>query len=190
MQMAVVAMPPQLQDRTPSASSIEVEDAVLPTFAKNDNRLDISRRPDAEDDNDESDDCIKVVARRPDAEDDDDKSDDGIKVLSEPPRPPQRRSSVADAAVQELGYIEANSKLERVSKMNEIDASSILVESKLGEGSFAMALKVKVRNSGSNDSGDDNQQYYAMKCLNTDTRSSDEDQVEKALEDLAVEGTS
>ena len=168
--MPIVAMPPQLQDRTPSASSIEVDEAVLPTFAKNDNRL--------------------GIARRPDADTDDDESDDGINVLSEPPRPPQRRSSVADAAVQELGYIAANSKLERVSQMKEVDASSILVESKLGEGSFAMALKVKVRNPGSNNSDDDNQQYYAMKCLNSDTRSSDEDQVEKALEDLAVEGTS
>ena len=169
-------MPPQLKNEameaTPTQSSAlestRMGDGTneASKFDKSDNRLDVMKRPDAE-------------------SDDDDEIEEGELLSTQQPRRHQRKKSIADAALEELDFIEANSKLERVSDTNQITASSIQVDSKLGEGSFAMALKVKVKGA----KGFDDKQHYALKCLNADTKSSEEDQVEKALEDLAVEGT-
>ena len=155
-------MPPQLQEATTytPSSIMEEETLAIPTLDKDDDQLN----------------------RRPDTEEEDEDEDE--RLAAEPPGPPQRQTSVAQAAVEELEYIDANSKLERVNNMNEITASSIHVDSKLGEGSFAMALKVQVKAKGFDD-----KQHFALKCLAPDTKSADEHEVEKALEDLAVEGT-
>ena len=173
-----LAMPPHWKNEeteatmtltsTADSTTTKIEEGidVASKFDKSGNRLDVMVRPDAE-------------------SDDDDEIEEGELLSTQQPRRPQRKKSIVDAALEELDYIEANRKLERVSDTNQITASNIHVDSKLGEGSFAMALKVKVKGA----KGFDDKQHYALKCLNADTKSSEEEQVEKALEDLAVEGT-
>jgi serine/threonine protein kinase len=100
-------------------------------------------------------------------------------------------SSPAKAALVELQYIQANTKLNLIKTLQEIPSSNIQVDSVLGEGTFAMAFKIKLlvalEDANANpEEGPTPPSYYALKCLKTETKA-DESSLERALEDLAVE---